>query len=54
MGVAGESGTIRIGTPVAPGDSAEVILRRADAQLYVAKEAGRNSVRLDPAEDGTH
>lgn len=37
--------TVSIGaTTVAPGDSAETLLRRADMALYTAKRAGRNRV----------
>jgi len=35
------------GTIVAPGDSAEVIIRRADALLYESKTGGRNRAALD-------
>lgn len=35
------------GTLAAPGDSAELIVRRADALLYESKRAGRNTVTLD-------
>lgn len=36
------------GTLVAPGDTAELIVRRADALLYRSKASGRNSVTVDP------
>jgi diguanylate cyclase (GGDEF)-like protein len=40
------------GTMVAPGDSADTMLRRADAMLYTAKDEGRNRVHSDsPAPD---
>jgi diguanylate cyclase (GGDEF)-like protein/PAS domain S-box-containing protein len=35
------------GTIVAPGDSAELIIRRADALLYESKSGGRNRATLD-------
>lgn len=35
------------GTIVAPGDSADLIIRRADALLYQSKSSGRNRVTLD-------
>jgi diguanylate cyclase (GGDEF)-like protein/PAS domain S-box-containing protein len=35
------------GTLVAPGDSPQLIVRRADALLYDSKTAGRNRVTLD-------
>lgn len=39
--------TISIGVAqLMPGESAEGLLRRADAALYVAKRAGRNALRL--------
>ncbi len=38
------------GTLVAPGDSAELIVRRADALLYHSKSSGRDQVTLDTEE----
>ncbi len=35
------------GTLAAPGDTSELILRRADALLYQSKSAGRNHVTID-------
>lgn len=38
------------GTLVAPGDTAELIVRRADALHYASKVAGRNRVTIDGAD----
>ena len=40
------------GTLVAPGDTQEIIIRRADALLYQSKRAGRNHVTIDYDQSG--
>ena len=48
-GAGAVSVTVSIGGTLAtPGDTAALILRRADALLYASKGAGRNRVTLDP------
>jgi diguanylate cyclase (GGDEF)-like protein len=40
------SASIGIAMPTGPGDTAEVVLRRADSAMYVAKEQGRSQARI--------
>jgi len=40
------SASIGIAMPTGPGDTAEVVLRRADSAMYAAKEQGRSQARI--------